>query len=137
MVSLWHFWWPWDTIVAPWASVLITWSTVLVFCILRGNLGASFRHAWTLFGYSWSPCRCLVSTVGCGTGSLGPLFRKMLPKGIQNISQNRYIFIDILSCRRKWETAFRLRLRSQIKVRAPCFHSLGSDIRMIILVYRK
>ena len=85
---LWHFarpcgvalalWVILGTIVAFWASVLITWSTVKVFCTLWGDLGASFRHPWTSFGYPGSLCWCLVGTLGCGTGSLEPLFRKRL-----------------------------------------------------------
>ena len=49
----------------------------------------------------------------------------MLQKGTQNGRRNGDIFNDILSFCGKWQTAFGLRLCSRIRVRAPCFHSLG------------
>ena len=92
---------------------------------LWGDLGASFRHPWAPFGYPWGPCWCLVGTLGCGPGPLGPLLWKRLEKGTQNDRPNGGIFNDILSFCRKWQTAFGLRLRGRIRVLAPCFHSLG------------
>ena len=77
------------------------------------------------FGHPWGPCWCLVGTLGCGPGPLGPLLWKSLQTGTQNGRRNGDIFNDILSLRRKWQTAFGLRLCSRIRVRAPCFHSLG------------
>ena len=44
-----------------------------VFWALWGDLGASFGHPWAPFGYPWGPCWCLVGTLGCGPGPLGPL----------------------------------------------------------------
>jgi len=96
-----------------------------VFWALWGDLGTSFRHPWAPFGHPWDPCWCLVGTLGCGPGPLGPLLWKRLQKGTRNGGQNGDIFGDILSFRRKWQTAFGLRLCSRIRVRAPCFHSLG------------
>ena len=95
------------------------------FWALWEDLGASFRRPWAPLGYPWGPCWCLVGTLGCGPGPLGPLLWKMLEKGIQNRRPNGDIFNDILSFRRKWETAFGLRLCSRIRVPAPCFQPLS------------
>ena len=77
------------------------------------------------FGYPWGPCWCLVGTLGCGPGPLEPLLWKMLKKGYQNGRRKKDKFNDILSFCGKWQTAVGLRLCSRIRVRAPCFHSLG------------
>ena len=44
---------------------------------------------------------------------------------IEDGTRNEDIFDDILSLCEKWQTAFGLRLRGRIGVRASCFHSLG------------
>ena len=49
----------------------------------------------------------------------------MLKKGTQHGRRNGDKFNDILSFRRKWQTAFGLRLRGRIRVGVPCFDTLG------------
>ena len=47
VVSLWHFGWPWESIVAPWVSIL------------------------THMGYSWKAFRHFGATLGLHFGTLG------------------------------------------------------------------
>ena len=100
-----------------------------VFWALWGDLGASFRHPWAPFGYPWGPCWCLVGTLGCGPGPLTPLLWKRLQKGTRNGGQRTHIFNDFCSCRRKWKTAFGLRLCSRNRGGASRFHSLSHHWR--------
>ena len=76
-----------------------------------GTLGVHVGVLWALWGVALDP-----SGHFCG---------KCLKKGTQDGRQNGNIFNDILSFRRKWETAFGLRLCSRIRVPAPCFQPLS------------
>ena len=117
--SRWHFGWPWGSIVAPWASILThmghSWEA---FGHFGETLGLHFGTLGLQLGYPWGPCWCLVGTLGCGPGPLGPLLWKRLEKGNQNDRQNGDICNDFLSFCRKWQTAFGLRLRGRIRVLA-------------------
>ena len=64
-------------------------------------------------------------TLGHGPGLLEPLLKKMLEKAIPSRRQNGNIFYDIWRCRRKWQTAFGLRLCGRIRVRALRFQPLS------------
>ena len=134
-VSLWHFAGPCGVSLALWVALGIHCGTLGlhfdthgvqlgVFWALWEDLGASFRHPWAPFGTPWGPCWCLVGTVGCGPGPSGHFCGKGLKKTFKMDAKINIVH-DILSFRRKWQTAFGLRLCSRIRVRAPCFHSLS------------
>ena len=84
VVSLWHFGWPWGSIVAPWVPILThmgcSWKS-FAHC---GRPWASSRNPGAPFGYPWGPWWCLVGTFGCGPGPLVPLLWKTLQKDTQN-----------------------------------------------------
>ena len=104
---------------------LHTWGAV-------GSLLGTLVRPWGFisapWGSIWVPLGSMVVSCGhflSGPGPIVPLLWKMLKKGTQHGRRNGDKFNDILSFRRKWQTAFGLRLCSRIRVRAPCFHSLG------------
>ena len=87
-----------------------------------GTLGLHFGALLALWGVALDPFGHF-----WGKGS------KKVPKVIENGSQNRDIFDDILSFRGKWQTAFGLRLPTPNTLRATCFHPLALPFEPLVL----
>ena len=120
-------------------------------------LGPPVLHSWGTLWRSlalWGTSGCHFSTLGLHLGTLGLHFgallalwgvaldpfghfggkgSKKVPKVIENGSQNRDIFDDILSFRGKWQTAFGLRLPTPNTLRATCFHPLALPFQPLVL----
>ena len=99
-------------------------------CIL-GELGAPLGYPWAPLGQTWGLFSSLLTTLGRALdpfGNFGAPVTKKVPKLIENGTRNEDIFDDILSLCEKWQTAFGLRLRGRIGVRASCFHPLGVHV---------
>ena len=96
-----------------------------------GPTWAPFGHPWAPLGPTWGLFSSLLTTLGRALdpfGNFGATVTKKVPKLIQNGTRNGVIFNDILSLCEKWQTAFGLRLRGRIGVRASCFHPLGVNL---------
>ena len=125
VVSLWHFGWPWGSIVAAWASIL---THMGIGKSLLGTLGRPWGFMSAPLGSIWVPLVSISVSCGhfgCGPRPLGSLLRTRLQKCTQNGSRNEDISHVFLSFRRKWQTAFGLRLCSRIRGWASRFHSLS------------
>ena len=93
-----------------------------------GATWAPFGHPWTPLGQTWGPFLSLLNTLGRALdpfSNFGAKVTKKVAKLMENGTRNQCMFDDILSLCEKWQTAFGLRLRGRIGVRASCFHSLS------------
>ena len=96
-----------------------------------GPLGFHLGHPWGPLGQTWGLFLSLLNTSGRALdpfGNFGATVTKKVPKLLENGTRNGVIFDDILSLCEKWQTAFGLRLRGRIGVRASCFHPLGVHV---------
>ena len=116
---LWHRGLHFGTLGGQFGVFLAFWNTS---GLHLGTLGFHFGVLLALWGVALDPF-----------GHFGGKGSKKVPKVIENGSQNRDIFDDILSFRGKWQTAFGLRLPTPNAHRATCFHPLAFPFEHLVL----
>ena len=130
--TLWGtFWSPSGTLKWLWICFLVFWES------LGNHLGTPGAHLgsiWAPLGATWANLGSIFVTFEHFGSSPGPFWQlwsnkyEKVQKLIENGTRNEGIFDDILSLCEKWQTAFGLRLRGRIGVRASCFHPLGVNL---------
>ena len=121
-------WVTWSFIVAPAPTFLHLGVHFCVFLGLSGTLGLQFGTPGRHFGDLGTSIWCLFSTLGRALAPFRQFWGKdaeTVPKITENGIPEESIFSGILRFCSKCQTAFGLRLRGRIGVRASCFHSLS------------
>ena len=101
-----------------------------------GPTWVPFGHPWGPLGQTWCLFPSLLNTLGRALdpfSNFGAKVTKRVSKLIENGTRNKDLCHDILSLCEKWQTAFGLRLRSRIGVRASCFQALGLQLCPVFL----
>ena len=130
--TLWGtFWSPSGTLKWLWICFLVFWESL---GLHLGTPGAHLGSIWAPLGATWANLGSIFVTFehfGSSPGPFWQLWDKSHEKGTKidrKWDQKSDIFDDISSLCEKWQTAFGLRLRGRIGVRASCFHSLGVHV---------